>query len=82
MCMHSIALDKSLGQTEQYNVRKYLSIFQNDIFRPNMCSIDLPSPEITFECRPVISMEAASLRKAYRVSSTSDGISCAAEFYT
>lgn len=60
MCMHSIALDKSLGQTKWSNVRKYLSIFQNDIFRPNMCSIDLPSPEITFESRPVISMGAAS----------------------
>lgn len=60
MCMHSIALDKSLGQTKWSNVRKYLSIFQNDIFRSNMCSIDLPSPEITFESRPAISRGAGS----------------------
>lgn len=60
MCMHSIALDKSLGQTKWSNVRKYLNIFQNDIFRPNMCSIDLPSPEITFERRPAASGGAGS----------------------
>lgn len=60
MCMHSIALDKSLGQTKWSNVRKYLNIFQNDIFRPNMCSIDLPSPEITFECGPAMSGGAGS----------------------